>query len=333
MSSVITVRPVPAEEDELWDDLIARSPQGTVYHLSAWRDVVEAAYGKDSWLRLGCFHGEELAGGWLGLLRTRVGVAGAVMPLLTPYSGYVLAATRAGKFSDRASRIAEVLGALEEAARRQCAREDLILAPGLEDPRPLIQTGYRVTPRFTYHLDLSLAADDLWNRLDGHVRRQIKKGERENFQPGELDCEQAWQLFQRLFTRRGNKRCPVSRHLFNAVVTGDELVGHRRIWTAVRSGQLLSYIVSLEFNKTIHYAVAATDEEHLGTGASSWLIWQMLECCAADPAIQTFDFAGANIASIAKFKEGFNPALITHWRLQRAQGAPARAVEWLSRLR
>lgn len=325
--SGLEVRLIGPEEREAWDAFVAASPQGTLFHTCAWQRTLEAAGTSDRWLLVGCFEGERLAGGCTALERLRTGIPMAVMPLLTPYGGYLLSAGSLGEWSGPlGSRDREILSTLARWMGERFRRESLITAPGLTDPRSLMESGYRVTPRFSFEIDLRLSEGELWGRLDGHVRRQVKKGERAGLEPCVPSAEEAFGLFRRTFERRGG-RCPVPRALFEAVYAGEALQPFRDVTAVRHEGKLASLLVLLRYGRTLYYAVASTAPQAMATGASSWLIWQSLARHAgAAQGCTTFDFVGANIPSIARFKEGFNPILVPHWRLERARGLLGHAL-------
>ncbi len=329
----IEVRPVAPSEYPGWDAFAESSPQGTVFQTSAWKLTLEAVHGPDSCPWLGAFHQGELVGGCTFLARRRWCLSEAVTPLLTPYAGYLLPAAPGEKISGRVTSERKILTALAREMARRFGRENLICAPGLCDSRPLSQSGYSVSPRFTYRLDLSLPSAEIWKRLEGHTRRQINKAGRENFEPCALDAARAFELFQGTFERQ-SQTSPVSRRLFDAVVSGAPLLPFREIAAVAQDGRLASFVVLLRFAGVVHYAIASTAPESISSGVSSLLIWRTLDAhAAAGDGIRIFDFVGANIPSIARFKEGFNPELTPFWRLERSTGTAGHLVAAAARIR
>lgn len=324
----LVVRPIEAQEYDTWDAFVASSAQGTLFHTSVWKKVIDSIYAPASLLLLGCFEGPALIGGCVALDRRRMGQRTAVTPLQTPYVGYLLDPVLGEKLSDQVSRQSETLSALAGWMSRSFQFQHLINAPHLEDARPLIQAGYQLSPRFTYVLNLKLPAEELWERFDGSVRRQIRKAERANFElSANFDLSQGYSLFEGTFTRRGGK-CPVSWEFFQEIAGGETLAPWREIFCAHEEGRLAGFVVLLKFESTLYYALASTDAEYLSKGVSSLLIWEIVRTFS-NQEWSTLDFVGANIPSIARFKEGFNPKLLMHFQAEHYSSASLRIAKML----
>lgn len=315
-SDKLTVRRVEAHELDTWDEFVGNSPQGSLFHTSIWKRVIDEAYAPAAVEILGCFDEHGVVGGCVALKRVRFGHRTAVLPLLTPYMGFVLREPGGEKLSDRISQESAVLERLASAMGEEFAYQNFITVPELEDTRPLQTAGYRIAPRFTYYINLSLPADELWQRMDGSVRRQIRKGQEAGFEiTDRLDLNQAFALFSQNFVRRG-RACPVDRKLFNSICASERLRGQRHIYCAYRGDQLAGFIVFLGFRSMLYYSIASTSEEFLPSGVSSLLIWEAIEEFA-NQQWTSLDFVGANMASIARFKEGFNPKLMVCFQCER----------------
>ena len=313
--SKLTVRPIEAHEFDTWDEFVASSPHGTLFHTSVWKRVVDSAVAPARLVLAGCFDGFMLVGGCVALDRERYGQHTAVTPLVTPYSGFLLENPLGEKLSDQTSRQFEVMMALTLWMQKEYPYQNLVNPPHLEDMRPLIQAGYRLTPRFTYLINLKLPAEEIWQRFDGSVRRQIKKAEREGFElSDEMDPGEGYALLESTFARRGEE-CPVPREMFEAVLCAEPLREYRQVMAAHRGNRLASYVVALKFQRTLYYELAATHPDFLATGVSSLLIWELVKSHACE-AWNFFDFVGANIPSVARFKEGFNPRLQMHFQAE-----------------
>jgi hypothetical protein len=310
------VRQVEPDEHDSWDEFVEQSPQGTLYHTSRWKRVIDAAYQPASLRLLACFGPHGIVGGCVLLDREKYGQRTGVTPLLTPYAGFLLEEPPGGKLSDKVSRQAAILGAMTAVLAKEFAYQNITNSPGLTDSRALDDAGYSVTPRFTYLLNLRLPLDELWQRLDGSVRRQIRKAERAQLAlSDQFDPRVGYDLFRGTFGRGGGD-CPVSQELFLAVTQGDALRDYRAIHCVHDSEKLVAYIVTLRFRGTVYYAVASTHPDYLSEGHSSFLVWEVIKGLAG-AEFETLDFVGANIPSIARFKEGFNPQLQLYFQVER----------------
>ncbi len=323
----IEIRDLEPHEFDTWDEFVANSPQGTLFHTSHYKRLVDTSYGSGCLRLLGAYSEGQLAGGCAFLDRTRLRQRTAVTPLLTPYTGFLLDSMT----TDQSTWHGEVLSALGQYLTNSYQYQSLVNAPGLEDLRPLLNLGYSVSPRYTYELNLQLSPEELWLKFDGHVRRHIKKAERLNFEVmGNLDSETAWQIFESTFSRRG-QTCPVGREFFQEIVCGQALKDFRQHFCAYNDGKLVSFISILCYKDRVYYGLASTAADFLQSGVSSYLIWEVLrEHSKAE--YRVFDFVGANVPSIARFKAAFNPGVRLHFAVERASGIHVKLGRSLGRL-
>ena len=294
------------EDLEKWDRFVKSSPQGTLYHTSMWKRYIDQSNPGARYGIFGVFDGAEILAGCTGLVRKRLGMETLVVPLLTPYTGFLLSPPAGSKVSDTTSRNESLLQELAAYLGR-FRYQNVSCAPPFCDARPLTCAGYTVAPRYTYEIDLQIGVDQLLANMDGHVRRNIKKAQGAGFDlSDQIDVAQAFEIYSHTMTKNGGT-CPVSQFMFDEMANGSGLAEKRRIVAASKDGRLQSFIILTHYAGTISYTLAATAADAIQSGISSLLVWTALSESVGQ--FTTFDFVGANIPSIARFKAGFNPAL------------------------
>ncbi|MGI8908630.1 MAG: GNAT family N-acetyltransferase [Candidatus Sumerlaeaceae bacterium] len=327
----VECRQLESTELPEWDALVLDSPQGTVYHTAAYKAAIDGRYQDGKLVFVGAFTAGKLVGGCVALERTRMRQRTAVTPLLTPYVGFFLRHHVDEKLSGQISNDAEVLTALTRWMCERYSYQLIVNAPELQDVRLLQAAGYTVSPRFTYEMDLQFPAAEQWLRLEGHVRRHIKKAEKAAFvissaPPG----ADAFSIFAETFRKHG-ENCPVAESFFLEIVEGEALQPYRKHLTATKDGKLISFITALHFKEVAYYAVASTLPDHLQSGVSSLMIWRLAEMLRKD-GIKKLDLVGANIPSIARFKEGFDPILRTFYQAEYYRGLHVKLGRKIARI-
>lgn len=300
----LVVKPLQTNEHEAWDAFVRSSGMGTLFHTSIWKSVIDAAYDDGVYTLIGAYGNDKLVGGFCALTRNRLGVATAVTPLSTPYTGFVIKREQ-NKRGEQYE--IDTLKALAQYLSRY-RYQNIQCVPGLPDLHPLASLGYSISPRHTFDLDLQQPEEKLWKGFEGQVRRNIKKAEKSGFQiNGQWDTNRTYEIFRETFARHG-ERCPVPEKLFLEIAEGKSLLKHRRRYCAWRDGRLEAFLVALRYNGQVYYELAGTGTAALKSGISSLLIWEMLKD-HLDGNCESFDFVGANDPSIARFKSGFRPSV------------------------
>ncbi|MBN1902556.1 GNAT family N-acetyltransferase, partial [Candidatus Sumerlaeota bacterium] len=292
------------------------SPQGSLFTSFTWKKVLENGTPFPQRI-FGVFRKNELTGGVVLTEKRQIGRVAALNALLSPYLGFLLPPTEATKISDRISKEHEILSKLTAFLQKRYSQIDLINSPGLSDMRPFIQNRWKTIPRYTYYLDISNLTG-LWEKLDGSVRRAIKKAQKSDMHIGVMPCssKEIFNLLDKSLGKKGNVN-PIPRSLVETIAASEE-IKDRRVMIGARApkGELLSVIVCVWDSRRAYYLIAATNPEYLSSGIHPLLIWELAGYLTTIP-IKQLDFIGGNIPSIARFKETFNPELITHYRTEK----------------
>jgi len=309
------IKEIEKQTSTEWDAFVKDSPQGNLFVTFGWKNLIDS--GTPFTQRIyGVFKKEKICGGVVLTEKRQLGKKVALNALLCPYLGFVLAPPISSKFSDRSSKQQKTLSALIQYLRERYSQIDLINAPELNDIRPFTQSRWKTAPRYTFYLDVS-DSDQLWKSLDGSVRRSIKKAEESGLNTGLMECspDEIFALLDKTLGKKGKKN-PIPYSLVREIVTSEIIKNQRAIIGArTNQGELISAIVCVWDWQRAYYLIAATHPERLSTGVSSLLIWKLAGFLSKLPS-EELDFIGGNIPSIARFKETFNPRLITHFRTE-----------------
>ena len=300
---------------EEWNSFLRSTPGGTIYHSSQWVEINNALAVPGQMMRIICCRSKtsgEIVGGCTFLDKRKYGFRLAVNPILTQYAGFVLSAPDASKLSDSITRNHYALSLMAAFLRKHFHEISLYSAPGVYDLRPLQQKKWLVSPAYTYFLKLD-NTEFLWEQFDGSVRRQIKKGEKQGYDIiTEMSESDIQPLIDATFHRR-HQQNPISMRLVGHIIADQRLQEHRFIIAARdQAGKVVSAIIALVDDKRAYYTLSATIDSAVGSGVQSWLLWSLFTVLH-DKGIREFDFLGANIPSIARFKEKFNPETIHYF--------------------
>ena len=294
-------------DDTAWDAFVHQAIGGTVFSTSAWLCCAAAATGGQVH-RLGCYRNGRLVAGLSGLARRRWGLYRLETPELTPYTGLLLAPVAGkGPAKGEAAQHRFCTHLLDHLAKHY-DRVFLVHAPAIADVRPFTWQGWDAHLRYTYRLPLG-DSNALWERSERRTRTTIRKAEKLGYQLRPTgDVAGFRRQYEAIYANQAGGP-PVAAALAERFVAAALEAGLAQAYEIASSDGPAAVVAFVEgFDATYAWAAGA-DPAFNHTGAVSALYWQYL---TASPH-QRFDFAGANISSIAFFKRGFGCDLVPYY--------------------
>lgn len=273
---------------DAWDAFVHSTPGATIYHLSAWRQVVRQAFGHHCpylMARVG-----DTVAGVLPLVQLESRLFGNFMVSL-PFFNYggVLA-------TDKVVRDALLKAAAEAARALGCTHMEL------RDTVPMQGWPAR-TDKITLKLDLPETAQELWLRLGSKLRAQIKKGQSHglNFVTGGVELLPD---FYRVFAE--NMRdlgTPVYSQQFFKVLLETAPGKPRLVVGRTPTGDAVSVALLVRHNAEMEIPWASTLRHANRLNANMALYWHVL-AYACEQECTRFDFGRCTEESAThKFKK------------------------------
>ena len=199
----VVARVLTETEFPAWNDLVARSPEGSIYSTPEYLDALCTAAG-GAFRILAATKGDELLGG-VGLYERRSRPGVYVSPrLLLDYNGIVLRDYETRYPSQRTARHNEILEALHDGlAGLGYGRIALRCRSPLTDVRALLARGWTARPDYTYVVPLAdLPA--LWSRMEQNLRRLVDRCTAQGLAVTEDDdFESFFRLHSQIHERKG----------------------------------------------------------------------------------------------------------------------------------
>lgn len=300
-------------EYEKWDRFVADSPQGSVYSKSFWLQNISDVLGYKHNIIV-IYEGDEIAAG-IGVFHRNKSM---VIPLLTPYLSPVLKESASTNKSKVYHEGYALLKSLASFLKEHYRGVELCMINSIEDVRAFSWTGYKIYVKYTFinSIENFNASPNVFAHS---IRKQIRKCKEGNIEVvKENDPERFWSVFKLTFDRR-KALLPVEKNQF--IKLYDRLSQNNccEMWTAFSGGKPVSTrIVLFSENETVHDWVAAAHPDHLQTGATSYLIYKIMEHYS-QRGFKYFDWNGANMESIARFKSNFGGRLTPYYAVSWAR--------------
>ena len=275
--------------------------------------------------------------------KKRLGQTLMLTPAIAPYSAWIenlpddLAPER------REARRLEVMGELAESCEQHAAYCRIVLPPQVVDVRPFLWRGWRTEVRYTYKIPLENGAHPVFRQ---NVRRNLRDAREANLRTECLTREQAHRALRETVAatfRRQGEAPPLPAEAWDDYLGLLSACDHVTTMGVFHGDSVLAAIAigfdpptATGAGQSAYELIAGTTDEGVPVGASAMALCSAFEF--ASGKVGEFDFAGANMETIAHYKRGFGgtltPYLAVEWSRSRTASFVAKtAPTWKHRLR
>jgi hypothetical protein len=305
-----------------YEDLLARSPQASIFATRWWLDAVAPGAYDIIELR----NAEGLQAAWPVVYRqTRAGRE-IHMPPLTQKLG-ILFAPPSGK-------------PVEVQSRQQRMAKDLMETLGgfatfhqnfheaFTDWLPFYWEGFSQTTRYTYVLEDISDVAALWEAMRPHHRQALRKAERNGVRViDDLDLDRFLELNRKTFARQG-KEPLASDEMIRRIDAQCAAYADRRIFAGVGPDGAVHAAVYVAWTQGTAYYLMGGGEPDLRDSAAQLLaLWEAIK--SLSPVVRRFDFEGSMLPQVERVFRGFGATQRPYFAISKAPPPPASLKEHL----
>ena len=307
----MTIKLLSNNKLQLWDGFIDSHPQGTIFHRSEWKEIVERTFGYKSYYFLAEENGEIK--GALPLFHAKGWLAGNSL-ISTPFAVYGGALARDASthasLVDEAKKLSQKLGARYVELRYQTKS-------------PLTKLVTKESLYATFIKSMPAAINDIYEELPKEARRMVRKGRKNGleikFENDKLD--QFYDIYARSVQKFGT---PVfSKKLFkNCMQVFKE---NANILFVYKEDRAIAAVLSFYYKDAVlpYYSGMLSEAKNL---APHNLMYLTLMEHARERGYSIFDFGRSKLGTgAAKFKEnmGFDASPLPYqYYLQNGEELP-----------
>lgn len=311
--SDIEIREIESSEYKLWDSLVEKSPQGTVFHTSDWLTVCSNSLNEK--LKIyAFFENEKLIGGcpiFFHKLKHIFSIASSSCSM-TPYCGLLWEKNPTDHVRKQEKTQNDCILYFCEILKKQ--KIDFISlsnSPDFIDIRPFIWNSWHGSIRYTYYLDLNNM------KLSTDARRNIKKAiQNEIIIEQSNDIESYYNLFKETFSRQGLNP-PASKDFINDIFNMLHSSSKGEMWIAkTKEGELVAAEIFVFDRKMPHRWTAATSTKLRNTGAYILLLNTVFNNFK-ERGYNEVNLMAANTPQLSEFITGFNPNLVPYYKVEK----------------
>jgi hypothetical protein len=313
-------------DPEEWSQFERGTLPSTPFHTGEWLTILERTY-EAKILRIGFFEGNQLIGGMPILVKRKFIYRIAGSPLdgtATPYQGPIC--------SDLSNygRLFKAFLIYAESSKWDFVQ--ITPFPGMGLEHWTLNSPYlRCEARQTLFLDLRPGEAKLFRAMRHDCRKNIKQAQARGLVVEEVDAsERQWiegyyEMAVEAY-RRQRRSPPIPKSFFENLSSVLGTSGKIKLLFARYKSETVAAGIFLIHGGVIYAWDGVSRRAYSHLRASNLLNWTLIRLACAN-SLETFDMLGANIPTIAHFKQGFGGALIPYDSLSRSKGRLARFGE------
>jgi hypothetical protein len=300
------LRYLTPEEYPLWDALVEVSLQGSVVCRSWWLSTLPGDV-----RILAHFAGSSLIAGIPLYFERRMGLTLCRMPRLVHTWGVIMAPLE-GKQVTVLAREMEILSAFA----KELSKQTFFIQsfhPTLLNWLPFYWNGFRQVTHFGYVFEDLTNLDKIWDQMDGNVRKNIRKAEKNRLTVVPCDSDLVAATAEKTFKHQ-RRSFPYSKEYLSRLYRAAKQHGAGECFAAVdKEGKTHAATFIAWDRKRAYNLATGTDPELRASGADSFLLWYLIKFAADRTG--AFDFAGSVVQGIEKFERGFGARLVPYNRI------------------
>jgi hypothetical protein len=332
MASDVVLRTLTPADYELWHKLIAESPQGSVYALPEYLEILCRAAGGSCSL-LGVFRGNELIGGLPLYEQPITGGRSLANRLLLYYSGLILKPLTSRYPSKATSKHLDALEAIASWLVDARYARIILNHQGMIDARPFLNRQWTARPGYTYVVPIA-DIQNTWNRIDQNLRRLVDRCAEAGATLSDDDDFTSFFAMHLETHKRKGAPLYLPKEAFSAYFKEVRSAGLGRLYqTRLSDGRAVAGQLVLLGPAGRSYTVcAAADPEHLNLGTTPWLRWEAFKALARD-GYTTNDLTDAALNEVTRFKSQLGGYLVTNMIIQQPDCPALLREQRIARLR
>jgi hypothetical protein len=298
-----------------WDELVAQSPHGTIFHKTAWLNACADYYGKTLKI-FGCFRDDVLVGGCSLLIGKKWGFVSFAESNsgFTPYGGFVISSLPTSSIHKQETYSRHIIESLTDCIKKEHYISIVVWnSPEFHDIRPFIARGWRSHLQYTYDFDLGV---NIESHIDTRLKKTMRRAEKEQFifEPSS-DISKFYSQLCETYARKNLKPAASKRFITDVCLfLRDQNCGEMVVAKTPGDEIACAEIVVWDTKKAYRWA-AASDARFLDSGAPSLLLFTILKRMQ-ERSVPKINLMGANTPQLSRFISRFNPTLVPYYQIK-----------------
>jgi len=292
----IHIKAINPIEDTRWDDFVLNHPQSSIYHYSAWGNVLKSSYNHNFF--------------YLVLENSKTNQVNGVVPFILVESSLTGKRLVSLPFTSYCNPL------FKETELEEIVRYILEQHPDIDylelkfteaNEINLSETFRKRSSHVTHILDIGISLEQLFKSFHkSSIQQRIKRAKRENLKFRITDKEEDLRKFYELVTeiRKKHGLPPAPYHFFSNMWRILEPKNLLFIPLVEFNGEVIAGAIVLQSKDTYHFEYSASNQKYLKLCSNQKLIWEIIKV-AHQNGVRYFDFGRSSLRnhSLIDFKE------------------------------
>ena len=326
-----TVRPIEAEEKEVWDTFVGECTQSSVFHYYDWLRCAE----EESGYKLEALEVSKQGHGKVCqfpiFFKSKKGVRMAVSPppgCAIPYLGPIFRFSGEHQSSVETEHKLVVRKLLEYLESQSIDYYRLVSPPEVVDVRPFTWSGFSASVNYTYRMSLDqIDKDDLLSLFDKKVRKMVRKFER-SYPSAYTKPLPINHIVDRIKNRYEQKERHhgVTENYFNRLI--EVFPRYVQPIGVHENGELITGTILLKHKKLIQAWTGSSKVPASYNGSNEYLRKEIISQSLED-GFSEFESVGANTPHLCENKSKYNFRPVPYYKLEK-KNRKARLAEYIA---
>jgi hypothetical protein len=306
----VSIRKLTYTDNEIYESLL--TDDGTIFNEQKWLML----YG-NLLEHFGIFDKDnKLIGAFYLYKSVKFGITYYITPPYTPHIGLIYK----NKTSNKANALTYNKTIISEIADfinvLPCSFLTIAFPLTIIDLQPFIWKKFKVTPNYTYQLDLSLSESELFQNMSSDKRNSLKKADKDGLKTIQVnDYKIVKQLILKTFSR---KKKSVDSEFINKILNTFATSQNSFAFVSYNNDKPICAAFCILDNHTCYYLLGGYDNDNKHQAAGVIVIWQCI-LHAKQKNLKIFDFEGSMLPEVEKYFRGFGGNLIPYYRVSKAK--------------
>jgi len=306
-----------SKDSEEWDNLVEKSPHGTIFHTWKFLKIVEKHTNSKLYPIIG-MKGTTPVGIYPLFLQKKFFLRLVFSPpphVAVPYLGPVIVDYDKLKQSKKESIFINFQKAVDEFISSELKADYVYIStpPKLLDSRPLRWVGYEIKPLHSYIIDLSKGIDCIWKQFEKKLRQNINKTKREGISVEEGSKEEFERIYDLLVERyKEQGRIVTVSKEYLCDVYNSFYPENIRITVVKYMSDIITGSIDTYYKDILTSWIGHTKTKIKNIYPNDLLRWEAIEW-AYENGLRYYEEIGAGVEKLCTYKAKLNPRLVVHF--------------------